>query len=248
MFLAEPPPSQGDVHFSLLGFPVRIHPFFWVMTVLLGLRGERTDPIFLILWVVAVLLCILLHELGHALVMRAYGMNAAIVLHSFGGLAIPRAGRHGFRQAGPGGQILICLAGPASGFILAALLALGLHYLGGYPVSFLDNSWRDVVPMVFIPAHLYVTVFLIYFFQITVWWGLINLLPVFPLDGGQIATQVFTLFNPQDAMRQALILSVVVGGLMSFVAFVQWRENFVGIMFLWLTYSNFASLQQFRMW
>jgi len=247
VFLAEPPPSQGDIHFTLLGFPVRIHPLFWLTTIILGMGGNQVDPIYFIMWVVAVLLCILLHEMGHALVMRAYGYDASIVLHSFGGLAIPRAGRYGFRQPGPVGQILISLAGPASGFILAAVLALGLHYLGGYPVVFL-REWRDVVPIVVIPGHPQVMLFLYCIFQISVWWGLINLLPVFPLDGGQVAMHIFSLFNPQDAMQQALILSVVVGGLMAFVAFIQWHEIYLGILFIWLTYSSFSSLQQFRMW
>ena len=88
VLLAEPPPSQGDFHFSLLGFPVRIHPFFWLTTVLLCMHGQ-VEPIFFVTWVVAVLVCILLHELGHAVVMRAFGYDASIVLYSFGGLAIP---------------------------------------------------------------------------------------------------------------------------------------------------------------
>ena len=82
------------------------------------------------MWVVAMLLCILLHELGHAVVMQAYGYRPSIVLYSFGGLAIPHSGRYGVRRPGPWGDMLIAFAGPASGFILAAVLALGLHYLG----------------------------------------------------------------------------------------------------------------------
>ena len=71
----------------------------------------------------------------------------SIVLYSFGGLAIPHPGRYGVRRPGPWGEMLIAFAGPASGFILAAVLALGLHYLGGYPVTIFEPSWRDVVPM-----------------------------------------------------------------------------------------------------
>ena len=106
------------------------------------------------MWVVAMLLCILLHELGHAVVMQAYGYRPSIVLYSFGGLAIPHPGRYGVRRPGPWGEMLIAFAGPASGFILAAVLALGLHYLGGYPVTIFQSSWRNVVPVVIIPNHL----------------------------------------------------------------------------------------------
>ena len=71
-------------------------------------------------------------------------------------------------------------------------------------------------------------------------WGLVNLLPIYPLDGGQIAQQVFVLTNPQDAIRQSLILSVIVGGMMAVIAFVQWQSFFLAVFFLWLTYSNFT--------
>jgi len=242
----EPPPSQGDVHFSLLGFPVRINPWFWLTAVCIG--GLKVHPIVLLLWIAALLPCIVLHELGHALVMRAYGIDASIVLYSFGGLAIPRSRRYSFRQPGPWGQILISAAGPASGFILAALLVLGLHYVAGFRLAF-PPVFRGVVPAIIIFNHENLTNYLYFVFQITVLYGLMNLLPVLPLDGGQIALQVFTLFHPSDAMRQALILSVIVSGLMCFVAITQWSDNFfVAVLFGWLTYSNFTGLQSLRLW
>jgi Zn-dependent protease len=247
VFLAEPPPSQGDIHFRLLGFPVRIHPFFWLMTLMLGLNGSKTDPMVFISWVVAVTLSILLHELGHALVMREFGYDASIVLYSFGGLAIPRGRRIGTREPGAWGQILILLAGPGSGFILALLMIVALHYLGGYHVSFMEDSWRDVVPYVLLPNQLLHT-FVNQVFYIAVWWGLINLLPVYPLDGGQIAYHLFTMFDRQDALKHSLILSVMVAGIMCFVAFVEWHQTYTGILFLWLGYSNFMSLQSLRAW
>jgi Zn-dependent protease len=249
VLLAEPPPSQGDVHFSLLGFPVRIHWLFWVVTGVLGLRGSDngTDPIVLVSWVVAVLLCILLHELGHAVVMRHFGYDASIVLYSFGGLAIPRGRRSYGREPGAWAQILIAFGGPASGFILAALMALGLRFLGGYQIHFMEGGWRDIVPRVFLPNQV-LDEFVYQVFFISVWWGLMNLLPVYPLDGGQIAYHLFSLFHPQDAMRQALILSIMVGGIMCAVALVQWKDMYVGILFGMLAYSSFATLQQSRIW
>ena len=69
-------------------------------------------------------------------------------MYSFGGLAIPHPGPYSVRRPGPWGEMLISFAGPASGFILAAVLVLGLHYLGGYPFMIFDPSWRDVVPAV----------------------------------------------------------------------------------------------------
>ena len=124
---------------------------------------------------------------------------------------------------------------------MAAVLALGLHYLGGYPLI----VYFHVVPAVFVP-NLFLTNFLNSVLQISVMWGLLNLLPIYPLDGGQIAQQVFVLTNPQDAIRQSLILSVIVGGMMGVIAFVQWQSFFLAVLFLWLTYSNFTTLQSYR--
>jgi stage IV sporulation protein FB len=242
VILAEPPPSQGDLHFNLFGYPVRIHPWFWLSALLLSGLG---NPVGVAMWVVAMVLCILLHELGHTVVMRAYGYHPSIVLYSFGGLAIPHPGPSGVRRPGPWGDMLIAFAGPASGFLLAAVLALGL-YLVGYEVTIFEPTWRDVVPEVFIPKHPYLHVFLNLVFQITVMWGLLNLLPIYPLDGGQIAQQIFVLTNPQDAIRQSLLLSVIVGGMMAAIAFMQLHSPYLGLLFIWLTYSNFTTLQSYR--
>ena len=242
MILAEPSPSQGDLHFSLFGFPVRINPWFWLVALFLSGLGA---PVSVFLWIAAMLICILLHELGHAVVMRAYGYRPSIVLYSFGGLAIPHAGRNSIRRPGPWGQMLISFAGPASGFLLTAILVLGLHYLGGYRVWVFEPSWRNVVPIAGVP-NLFLGEFLYFVFQISVMWGLLNLLPIYPLDGGQIAQQIFELNNPQDAVRQSLILSVIVGGLMSAIALLQWQEFYLALLFIWMTYSNFTTLQSYH--
>ncbi len=240
MLLAEPPPSQGDVHFTLFGFPVRINPWFWLMSLLMGINLQ--EPVLVCMWVAAVLLCILLHELGHAVVMQNYGFRPSIVLYSFGGLAIPNPGPYTGRRAGPWGQILISFAGPASGFILAVVLVAGLHYLGGCRVEIFDPTWRDVVPRVQV-SNPYLEIFLFFVLEISVMWGLFNLLPVYPLDGGQIALQIFHLLNPQDALRQSLILSVIVAGMMGAIAGLQWHSMYLTIFFLWMCYSNYTMLQ-----
>ena len=49
-------------------------------------------------------------------------------------------------------------------------------------------------------------------------------------------------------MRQSLILSVIVGVLVGFAAFVTLNDWFLGVLFLWLTYSNFVTLQSHRVW
>ena len=88
MLLGEPAPTQADLHFRLFGFPVRVHPFFWVVSLLLGMGG-RDRPIRsnVLIWVAVVFVSILVHELGHAFMQRYYGGHPWITLYGFGGLA-----------------------------------------------------------------------------------------------------------------------------------------------------------------
>ena len=87
MIIGEPPRTQADLNFHAFGIPIRIHPMFWVLTLLLGMRYPK--PEVLLAWLLAVLISILIHELGHAMAFRYYGVASYIVLYSFGGLAIP---------------------------------------------------------------------------------------------------------------------------------------------------------------
>jgi len=78
---------------------------------------------------------------------------------------------------------------------------------------------------------------------INIAWGVINLLPIHPLDGGQIARQILSMSDPSGGVRQSLILSIVAGVLMSLVGFILWKDNYVGFMFGWLAASNYMTLR-----
>jgi Zn-dependent protease len=245
---AEPPRTQADLCFSLLGFPVRIHPLFWLVAIVLG-QGYWSPPEMALLWVAGVLLCILLHELGHAAVLRAYGFRPWIVLHGFGGLTIHGPGDALARRPGPWGQILISAAGPAAGFLLAALIVAGglaidhgtqrLLVLWCGPASFL----RVVPQVIWLGAQWPKTAdFVNILLEVSVLWGLLNLLPIFPLDGGQIARQIFLLVAPRDAVRQSLILSVLVAGTLAGLAAIYGHDYFLAIFFAYLAYTSYATM------
>ncbi|MBI1899784.1 MAG: peptidase, partial [Planctomycetia bacterium] len=84
MIFAPPPATRFDLNFRLLGFPVRIHPFFWLSTVLLGTYGgrlaEKETAIRVLAFVLAAFISILVHELGHALTIRWYGRQSQVIL------------------------------------------------------------------------------------------------------------------------------------------------------------------------
>ena len=79
---------------------------------------------------------------------------------------------------------------------------------------------------------------------INVFWALVNLLPVLPLDGGQIALQYLVQQDPWHGMQRALWLSVFTGGVMALFALVVLHAPFMMMLFASLAVSSYLTLQQ----
>jgi Zn-dependent protease len=241
VIFGEPERTQGDLNFVLFGIPVRVHPFFWLVGLLLGLHSPTVAA--MIVWIAALFLSILVHELGHAAVMRSYGFYPSIVLYGMGGLATYGPGQpYGARRPGFGGQILISAAGPLAGFLLAAVICAALS-LAGHGVEF-----RPSFVFVVVTGEIgspYFTLFVSYLLFISVFWGWINLLPIYPLDGGQIAREVTVRLYPQDGLRLSLVISAVVAGVVAVVGLVQWRDVWVAAFFAYLAVNSFAMLSAY---
>src|SRR5690606_1359134 len=90
MLLGEPPPTRLDIHFSIMGVPVRIHPLFFLGVLILG-RANLDIP-WLLIFGGAVFVSLLMHELGHVMAFLHYGIRARVVLMFLGGVAIPDTG------------------------------------------------------------------------------------------------------------------------------------------------------------
>ncbi|MBI2824986.1 MAG: site-2 protease family protein [Planctomycetia bacterium] len=247
MFLVEPPRTQYDLNFSVAGVPVRVHPLFWLITLLLGASGNP-DPVAVLLWVIAVFVSILVHELGHVLAFAYYGTRAHVVLHSMGGLAIPDGSAANWsgvprRRRDWISDVVIAFAGPAAGFVLAATLFAALAVAGRAPkmivnnTTLLDPTWKPL------PSP-YVNLLLSYAMFINIFWGLVNLLPIFPLDGGQISRAVITRFNPDQGLRQSLILSIVAAVAVAIFMFVRLHDQFLALFFAFMAYNSYMLFQQ----
>src|SRR5262249_55207759 len=154
-------------NFRLLGTHVRVHPFFWLMAAFLGWGNfERGRLPAIAMWIGCVFVSVLLHEFGHVLVGRMFGSDGRILLYSFGGLAF---GSSNLRKRWQ--RVLVYLAGPAIQLLLAAgILALVLVH-----GRFGSQEFPPTVDR-----------FLTMLFAINLLWPIFNLLPIFPLDGGQI--------------------------------------------------------------
>ena len=195
--LLEPQQTRYDLHFDLFGTPVRVHPLFWVLTAILGWSAlDNENPLMhLFVWVVAVFLSILLHEFGHIWMGRAFGSDGYIVLYSFGGLAV---GSNDVRSRWQ--RILVSLAGPAIQLALWGAM-FGAIYLVGW-------KWVHAQPEL-------AQFFIIEMLFINLFWPLLNLLPIWPLDGGQICREVCKIFSPRGGLQASLVVSVGVAGLLA---------------------------------
>ncbi len=228
MLLGEPQSSQYDWRFQLFGFPIRVSWLFWAVSAALGynwamsLQTTYADRnisinlgVVLAIWVAVTFVSILVHELGHALAFRYFGIRCDIVLYQMGGLAIPGAGmvwgRNGRRkQLSHFDQILISAAGPAIQLLLAVLVGI-VAILCGVSVS--EFRWlADYLQLeCSIPLNPMVYASIKFMVTSSIWWALINLLPIYPLDGGQIAQHIIGIVQRNSGLMEAHALSAVVG-------------------------------------
>jgi len=157
--------------FRIFGIQLSVHASFFLLLAYYALDGWNAGGLPGMLWRVLLIVsffgCVVLHELGHSLTARRYGVNVPrILLMPIGGMAefdrIPRR---------PSAELLITAAGPAVNFLIVALL---LPVIWGPLVSdeeFAEMSWQGFAIQLGI-ANLIM--------------GGFNLLPVFPMDGGRI--------------------------------------------------------------
>jgi Zn-dependent protease len=202
----------------------------------------------LLIWIASVFVSILIHELGHAFAMRYYGIHAYIVLYHFGGLAVPdsAASFTGMgRRGGSTQQIVISAAGPAAQLILAALIVAILQASGSsllFGIPFLES----IIPLESGELITSLPLMALLYFLIlpSVFWALLNLLPVYPLDGGQISRELFTIFSPREGVRNSLILSIATGALVAIYGLTH-NDMMLGMMFGMLAFSSYQILQAY---
>ena len=260
MILREPGQTPYDLNFSLLGFQCRVHPAFFILPVLFsqGFIGQfDVNPGVGVLIVAAVFfISILVHELGHTLAFRYFGIESYVVLYWMGGLAIPGGGMGSWkggrtRSLKPNEQIIVSLAGPVAGLLLALLFTiiafvicmnpelenfgLGVFWAGPFPIPTYDISGTIFADSLTLHMFFRVAIF------INIFLNIFNLLPVYPLDGGQIARQIFMQVDPWGGVRKSIILSMCISVFIALYALSK-QDSFLGLFFGYMAYTNYQSL------
>ncbi len=236
MFLSEPGPTRGDLNFSVFGFPVRVHPMFWLMTAMMCWTRDELPPQVLVIWTGVMFVSVLIHELGHAFAARYFGGEASIVLYQFGGLAIHHPQPRLVWQ-----RVAISFAGPATGFLFAIVIAILLEATGHhitFQLDWIPFTWSDISE----PNAALTVYFLV---LLNVFMNLFNLLPIYPLDGGQISRNLFMRYDYRDGLLKSQWVSVIVAaGLAVYV----WIDSggtrpMMSLMLGFLAFQNYQELR-----
>ena len=229
-----PRPTPLDVSFGLFGVPVRVSAWFWLGAAFFGwgiaeagTPGGGPGALFvahLLMVAVCILVSIVVHEMGHALMARAFGMERQIVLLMFGGLAYG-PGRAGVRWWQ---NVLISLAGPFAQFLLLAAVQAGMVAVGLY------GGGVRLSPLV---ATAYLALFLV-----NLIWPALNLLPIYPLDGGQaLRAALGRALRTSGALwtaRIGLLTCVLMG-----VVALQFRQTYGLVLLGFLGLQNYQLMQ-----
>jgi len=259
MLFSDPVRSPYDWEFYLLGFPVRIAWTFWIFSAVFGydwargldefyFQNELATPgvgILLAIWIGVSFVSILIHELGHSLAMQYYGISSRIVLHHMGGLAIPD-GAGGFRRSRltHWNQIVISAAGPVVQFLLGATVA-AIAFSIGHPMGQLDwilGSLGVPLPMSEPFSNAALTGLIDAAIFTSIFWAVLNLLPVLPLDGGRIVQSLIGWHQRSSGFEEATKVSILVCVVIVFAAF-QFHQTMAAFFFLVIGIINFQNLQ-----
>jgi len=196
--------------------PVRIQPIFWVFAALIGWMSSGS--LFgTLAWVGIIFFSVLFHEYGHALTAVLFKQRASIQLVALGGLTTFDGPKLKSWQ-----RFLIVLNGPLFGFGLFVIATVLLQY-----------QWTPVLMAIFRATQV-----------ANLFWTVVNLFPVLPLDGGQLLRIVLEAWFGVKGLKIALLVGAVLSSictlgflllhqylaaalfaLFAFQGFSQWRQN-----------------------
>ncbi len=192
------------MNFTLFGIDVEVEFSFWLSCILLNYRSidfSKGPAGFLpiVIWTAVVFVSILVHEYGHAFAIRRHRIQPEITLHFMGGKTTWRAVLPLSRVD----HVIISLAGPFAGFLFAAIIY-------GIAEYFSDAVMR---------APFLAQLTIIDLLYVNFYWGLFNLIPVLPLDGGHVLEHSL---GPKRTRITATISMVV--GFVAALYFLQGRN------------------------
>ena len=259
MLLFEPNRTPYDLSWKMFGVNVRVHPMFWLVGAIMGYSTLNLGIPYFLAWMACLFVSILIHEFGHVCAGLLFGSHGHIVLYGFGGLAIGSSNLTNRWK-----RIAVYFAGPFAGFLYVGVLLLILRLIDperaaafvGQILRFIgiDTRYADI-SIARNPTNMAI----LYLILINLFYGAMNLLPVYPLDGGQISRDLFNHFMRGAGVRPSLGLSLFVAGLVAINAFAEEYGRplpivgsflpggiYIALLFTMLAINNYQELQQVR--
>lgn len=216
--------------FRVFGIQLAVHFSFLLLLAYFGWdgwrRGGGAGALWELLLVVLFFSCVVLHELGHSLTARRYGVQVPrILLMPIGGMAefdrIPRR---------PRAELLITIAGPAVNFVIAAAL--------------LPVVWKDLWSDVAVPDYGHQRM-LIELAIANAVMGTFNLLPVFPMDGGRIFRALLaTKLDYLRATYWAALVGKVLAAIFALIAAFYLEQPVLAALFIFIFFAGSAEYRQ----
>ncbi len=180
-------PISGTVSLGrVFGVPIRLHFTFLALLVFLvwiGIGEKQSGPATAI-YILALFASVLLHEIGHTLVAKHYGIKTTeIVMFPIGGVSRPERLPKGWQE------LFISLAGPLVNALIAGALIAWVMLEGRFvPIELLKEPSNENLAERIAAGNLMLFLF--------------NLLPAYPMDGGRILRAALALRMPEDKATQ----------------------------------------------
>jgi Zn-dependent protease len=207
---------------KLFGIPIRIDFSFFVLVVILS-SSRLSKPSLLISWIAVVFVSILIHEFGHALVGRVFGLEPNILLYSMGGLT---SWTNAQQQLSPLKEVLISLAGPFAGFLFGGIVFLARPIFTAQDSQILEVIHFDLL-------------------WVNIGWGVFNLLPVLPLDGGNVLASIERGVLQRNFTFFSHVISIIIAGSLCIWA-ISIKFFWIALLGGWFAIDNAKILWQRR--
>jgi stage IV sporulation protein FB len=200
--------------------PIAISPMFWLFAGLLGYIFTQS-LIGMAIWIGIIFISVLFHEFGHALTALCFGRSPRIELVAMGGLTY-----HDGEKLPLWKQFLIVLDGPLFGLLLFGIAWMLLQVDGlNTGVSGVILDWTA---------------------NINLFWTFINLLPVLPLDGGQLMRIILEAIFGLRGLNYALLASAIAATLLSLLCFL-YQSVLMGALFFLFAFQGYETWRKTRL-
>lgn len=209
---------MNGLQFRVAGIPVRVEPIFLLTMGFLGYAGGRNSASLILEWIVVAGVAVLVHEMGHALAFRSFGAKPRITLYGMGGVTVGEA-------QPPNRSLVVSLAGPGSGFLLG-VLAIAVERAANPSSVLMRDALRDLVWVSFV-------------------WGVLNMLPILPLDGGNVARNLLARVTGDGGERAARVLSIATAAALGVLGAVL-GQLFIPLFALFFAMQNYQALRALR--